>query len=418
MKRLAALLLLPALLLALCACRGTEEAQTPEALRIAVVSDIHFTGEEYSCTGSFREISDASGAGKQIELLPSLLDAFVAEMLLERPDYLLLTGDNSFNGARVSHEALIERLSPLREAGVVILTLPGNHDVAGSALIFPDGEAERAEALSSEDFAALYADWGYGGALSRDPASLSYVFDSGRGLRFFMLDTVFRYGAIYGRLGADTLSWLEGELASCRDAGDVPIVAGHHNTLVHNPLFAFSYTIDDGEALRSLLERYGVDFCLSGHLHPQSIAREGRFCDIATESFAVFPHRWGLLELCGDSWSYTARETDVERWAAGSGCGDERLLHYSTWGRQWFYDAAYAQAQRSFSAADADPLRTEAFCAYFAEANVNYFMGTPILPAEDVPGETIAQPGGRQGVYLQTITGIPDSLYAEGVYSR
>ena len=415
MRKAIAFLLLGALLLALCAC-GKKEITEEEPLRIAVVSDIHNTGvESYLYTGSFRAANDASGTGKQVELLPSLMDAFVAQTLREKPDCLLITGDLSFNGARVSHEALIAKLETLREAGVVVLVLPGNHDIDGSALIFPDGETQYAESISAEEFASLYAAYGYDGAASRDPASLSYVYDTGRGVRFFMLDTCFYYGTVYGRLGEETMTWLEKELAACREAGEIPIVAGHHNALVHHSLFAFNYTMDDGEELRELLMKYGVTLYLSGHLHPQSIVWEEGFCDIATESFAVYPHRFGMLELRGGSWRYTAGETDVERWAADSGSTDERLLHYDTWGRSFFYDQARAQAEGGLAAAVEDEALRRALCDHFAEANVGYFTGVPAAPAEGELAEEIAKLSGRSAYYLQTITGLPDSLSAEGV---
>ena len=56
-----------------------------------------------------------------------------------------------------------------------------------------------------------------------------------------------------------------------------------------------------------------------------------------------------------------------------------------------------------------------ALAEHFAEANVNYFMGTPLPPAEGDLGDLIARMDGRSAYYLQTITGIPDSLYAEGM---
>ena len=416
MKKTVSILIL-LLALCLCACGQTpapeQSAPTPP-LRIAVVSDIHYTGEEaYRYVGSFRSANDASGTGKQVELLPQLFDAFVEQMLRERPDLLLITGDNSFNGARVSHEALLEKLEPLRAAGVAVLTLPGNHDIGSGALVFPDGEAQEAPSVSSEEFAALYAGCGYGEALSRDASSLSYAYDTQRGVRVFMLDTVFRYGAVYGRVGRETMDWLARELAACREAGDVPLVAGHHNALVHNPLFAFGYTIDNGEELRALLLQNGVTLYLSGHLHPQSIAQEDGFFDVTSESFAVYPHRWGLVELDGDAWRYTARETEVERWAEQTGCSDERLQHYREYGRAFFADAARAQAAQAFAAVGDEALRTQ-LCAFFAEANVNYFAGTP-SPAPGEPlSEALAELGGRTALYLQTITGLPPSLYAEG----
>ena len=414
MRKIGIILMITALLLILCSCSSSVPEETDTSVRIAVISDIHFTGAAYRYSGSFQRANDSSGTGKQVEYLPDLVDAFIAQMLRESPDYLLLTGDNSFNGARVSHEELITRLKPLQDAGIVILTLPGNHDIHASALVFPEGEPEKGESIEAEDFSVLYADFGYGTALSRDPSSLSYVYDTERGIRFFMLDTCFRYGAVYGRLGIEKLTWLADELEACREAGDIPIIAGHHNALVHHPLFAFGYTVDDGEELRELLMKYGVTLYLSGHLHPQSITWEDGFCDIATESFAVYPHRYGWLEVQNGNWRYTAQETDVERWASESGVKDDHLLNYKTWGRSFFLDSARIQAQGNYTGVIEDEALLQALSEYFAEANVGYFMGVPCAPADGELAEAIAQLSGRTSLYLQTITSLPESLYAEG----
>ena len=393
-----------------------EGAQTAAApLRVAVVSDIHYTGEaDYRYTGSFAAANDASGSGKQVELLPQLLDAFAAQLLREKPDVLLITGDNAFNGARVSHEALIRKLAPLRKAGILVLTLPGNHDINTRAMIFPDGEAQNAISVTPEEFAALYADFGYDGALSRDADSLSYVYDTGAGTRIFMLDTNFRYGAVYGRVGEETLGWLSRELKACRDAGDRALVAGHHNMLVHNPLFAFNYTVDDGEALRQLLEANGVTLFLSGHLHPQSIVSEGGVSDIATECFAVYPHRYGLIELEGDIWRYTACETDVESWAAENGLQDERLTLYRQYGYDFLYEATARQLREQLAGLEDESAREE-LCGLLAQANVNYFIGEPSPAPEEAMQQLLTKTDlGFFAGYLSTITDLPSSLLAEG----
>ena len=414
-------LLLLALALFLWHHRADEPEIAPlaekETLRVAVVSDIHYTGErDYVYTGSFAAANDASGTGKQVELLPSLLDAFVDEMLAQKPDLLLVTGDNAFNGATVSHEALIEKLRPLRDAGITVLTLPGNHDINTAALCFPAGEAEETASPSPEEFAALYADYGYDAALARDEASLSYVFDSGRGVRFFMLDTNFRYGAVYGRVSDDTLRWLKRELRACRDAGDRAVVAGHHNLLAHNPLFTFTHTIDNSKALCELLSEYGVNFFLSGHLHPQSIVFQDGLYDIATESFAVYPHRYGLLELEENGWRYTAQQTDVASWAAENGVSDDRLLRYDEYGAQFLYDATFRQLAEELGGIQDEALRSE-IGEQVALANVGYFVGEPSPALDAALIDALSENGlGFWAGYLSTVTDLPSSLYAEGMF--
>ena len=150
-------LLLALLLLSGCGI-GAGPKPLARPVTVAVVTDIHYTGEDYVYTGSFAQANDQSGSGKQVELLPQLLEVLVREMLDLKPDLLLITGDNAFNGARVSHQALIQALEPLLEAGIPILTLPGNHDLESHSLIFPQGEPVEAPSVTAEEFSDLYAD--------------------------------------------------------------------------------------------------------------------------------------------------------------------------------------------------------------------------------------------------------------------
>ena len=414
--------ILPALLVLLllsgCGLLPAGPRPLERPVSVAVVTDIHYTGPDYLYTAAFAQANEQSGSGKQVELLPQLLDAFLEEMLEKHPDVLLITGDNAFNGARVSHEALIQKLESLRRAGILVLTLPGNHDLESRSLVFPEGEPVEAPSVTAEEFARLYADYGYGGALSQDPNSLSYVYDSGLGVRFFLLDTIFRYGSVYGRVEEDTLQWLEWELKACRKAGDIPVVAGHHNLLTHNPLFTFEYTIDTGEQLRQLMADCGASLFLSGHLHVQSIAEKESVTDIATESFAVYPHRWGLVTLDGLQWSYEAQATDVSAWAARQEAPDPRLPDYEAYGRDFLYRGTWRIMENSLAAVEDEELKARA-CDQIAEINVAYFTGTP----QAAPGPEVLSLLEQAGdtffpIYLHHITDLPPSLTAQGVFGK
>ena len=381
-----------------CAELGSDKQQKES--KIVVVSDIHFTGDSdtFNYVGSFKEANDYSGTGKQVEFLPQLLDSFVSEMKELHPDVILVTGDNTFSGARESHLALTERFRSLLDEGITVLTIPGNHDINSNSLIFPQGEPVEGQIIGPEDFSDIYLDFGYGGAAVRDPSSLSYVFQ-GDGVRFFMIDTCFAYGSNLGRVGESTLSWLEEELQKCNAAGDMPLVAGHHNALVHSPLFPFGYTVDDGEAFCQLMRENGVDFYLSGHLHPQSIVNEGDFYDIATECFAIYPHRYGLITIKGNEWNYAAQETKA-------------FEGYNDRGLTTFLESAKKQGEEAFKDATDDPDMIEKLSDYFANANVGYFMGTPIPSPEGEVAEIIQQGEGRLFNYLKEIAGKEDSLSA------
>ncbi len=232
MKKLFALLLVFVMLFSFSAC------ESEKALEIVHVTDLHFAGREYhDYEGFFFEANDSNGTGKQMRYLDDLVDAFIEEMKELKPEYIIITGDSTYTGAKISHELLAEKLQTLRDLGIVILMLPGNHDIVTRSFTYLDGEYQLTDVLSQEEYKEFYSDYGYGEAISSDTNSLSYVYNTGKGTRIFMLDTMVVHGVLYGQLNIGTMQWLEKELYACIEAGDSPIVAGHHNLLEHNPRF-------------------------------------------------------------------------------------------------------------------------------------------------------------------------------------
>ncbi|MBR3952938.1 MAG: metallophosphoesterase [Oscillospiraceae bacterium] len=370
MKKLIALLLCT-VLLSFAGCAPEENG-----LEIVTVTDTHFTGyEHYSYEGTFFDANDSNGTGKQIRYNEDLVDAFIREMLSEKPDFIIMTGDLAFNGAKVSHLALAEKLGALSEAGIKVLVLPGNHDITGYTYIFPSGEPETAESASPEEFREIYADFGYTGAVSYDPESLSYVYDTGKGARIFMLDTNITYGVTLGKINSKTFAWLEEQLAACAEAGDSPIVAGHHSLLSHNPRFDFSYKLGNGDEVADLITEYGASLYLCGHLHTQHIVQSEKLTDIVTGGFCVYPHRYGVINYKNDGWEYEAKAADIEGYAESIGSTDENLLDYSEYGYNFFYDNAYIQAVGGLSEFVSDPELLEKYAVFSAKLNVAYFGG-------------------------------------------
>lgn len=385
MKRMIAALctLLSAALLGGC---GGAPAPAPEApgrsLTLWVISDVHYAPPSaYAYAGTFAAVNDESPTGKQMKYQEAILSAFLARAAEEKPDYLLITGDLAYNGARASHEALAAKLAPLGEAGVRVLVLPGNHDITPGAYVFPDGEPEAAESVTPEEFAAVYAECGFEGALSRDGASLSYAVDTGRGVRLFLLDSNLSYGQIFGKLRPETLAWLEGELEACRQAGDEPIVCAHHNLLSHHPAFDFGYRLGEPEKTEALLARYGARLFFSGHLHPQHAASDGTVTDVATGCFSVWPHRYGVLEWTPAEAVYESRTVDAAAYARETGSDDPFLLSYDSAGYAFFYDSALDQARSSLAGLDLSEADRKALAEKCAELNVKFFAGE-LSPAD------------------------------------
>ena len=130
------------LALVLTACAAPEP--TPQArvlpggipLTIVVATDLHFLDPAIVREGEAFTAAYAYGDGKQLNYGSQLVDVFVAEMLEQRPAAVLLTGDLTLNGERVSHLELARRLAALPQAGILVLVIPGNHDIQNA---FPPG---------------------------------------------------------------------------------------------------------------------------------------------------------------------------------------------------------------------------------------------------------------------------------------
>lgn len=60
----------------------------------------------------------------------------------------------------------------MEKDGIQVVVIPGNHDINNrNAASFDGRSRQMAEAVSANEFAEIYNDFGYDEALSRDPAS-------------------------------------------------------------------------------------------------------------------------------------------------------------------------------------------------------------------------------------------------------
>ena len=161
-----------------------------ESLKISVISDIHIMAPSLLKQDGKALDDYIAKDRKLLREGPQLLREAMDRILEEAPDVLLVSGDLTKDGETVSHLYVRDScLSVLRNAGIRIFVVPGNHDVNNPHAVEFDGDrAVRVSSPSAEEFAGIYADYGYGDALARDPHSLSYVGRLAPGLRILCLD--------------------------------------------------------------------------------------------------------------------------------------------------------------------------------------------------------------------------------------
>lgn len=364
---LSALILIGAFALA-----GAPEGAAPEtddAVVLAVATDLHYIAPELTDNGEYFTDMVTDADGKVMLYIDELVRAFAAEIAERQPDALILSGDLSFNGATLSHEALAEILYEIEAAGVPVYVIPGNHDMNSSmAARFTGDGYELVDSPSEGEFEEIYADFGFGEVLSRDEKSRSYTARLAPGLRLLMLDVNTRTDPGYVLPG--TFEWLEAQLAEAEAAGDRVVAVSHQNIYPHNPFFTSGYIIGNGGTLHSLYTEYGVLCNLSGHIHLQHTFDEG-LPEIVTSSLAVNPNQYGLLTIDGEHCEYETARVDVSSWAEERGLGDENLLDFGEYSERFFYETHINQALAQLGGAE----NAGELADFYAGVNLNYFAG-------------------------------------------
>ena len=289
-------------------------------LRVAVLSDIHVMVPELVEQDGEAFRNYIAHDRKLLMESVQLAEAAVDEVLAARPDAVLVTGDLTKDGERLSHEYVAGRLLVrLRQAGIPVYVVPGNHDVNNPhARVYRDGEAPRAETVSREAFASLYGEYGYDAALARDTASLSYVAALNDTVRLLAIDAC-RYVendfeedrcVVGGRIRPETLDFIEEQARLAERDGCRLIAMMHHGLVPHwkwQDRAMGDYLVENWRRCARLFGRYGIRVVFTGHFHAQDIVAFGsgsrRVYDIETGSTVSCPMPVRFVSWEGDTLS-------------------------------------------------------------------------------------------------------------------
>ena len=346
-------------------------ALAQQSVSIVLATDMHYISPQLADKGESFTALTWAGDGKVNLYSEELMEAFTEEMIAMKPRAVILSGDLTFNGERLSHEDLTAKLARIETAGIRVLALPGNHDLDNEAASGFSGDRRyAAKSLSADEFAALYQAFGYDDALSRDPHSLSYVSALTDHLRILMLDTNTADYPCYA--GPDTLAWVRAQLEDAKAAGAQVIAVSHQNLLIHNSMFYSGVVIGNQQELLALYEEYGVKLNLSGHMHMQHVqVSQAGTVEIATSALSVAPNQYGVITLDGQTLSYAAQRTDVSAWARENHVTDQNLLAFDQYAETFFKTICVNQALRDL----VNSPEPQSLADYYAQLNYAYFSG-------------------------------------------
>ena len=368
--------------------QDTQEPYVPPKLVLA--TDLHYQSAQAGDGGPAFQLFVERSDGKVIQYLPELLEAFLDEVIEEKPSALVLSGDITMNGERMNHEELAGRLARVQDAGVQVLVIPGNHEINnGHAAVYYGAEKESVDSIDGEDFYEIYRRYGYDQALSRDSSSLSYVYALDEKNWLLMLDSC-QYepeNKVEGRIKESTLAWMDEQLLKAREQGIFVLPIAHHNLLAQSRMYTTQCAMDNNSEVIDLLQKYRLPLFFSGHLHVQRVRKhkaepgvdDGAYGiqEIITDALSIPPCQYGEVVWDEDgSISYETRSVDVSGWARKTGSGNPDLLDFEDWSYRYIQKLISDQIRGVVQNLGEDVERSMA--ATYAGVYIDYYAGRKI----------------------------------------
>lgn len=278
------------------------------------MSDIHFLGTDLAQSGeALTKYENATG--RNVNELHAVLNETLKQIEAASVNALLICGDLTNHGERGSHLELIRKLTSLKQKGIRIYVIPGNHDVdIPDAKAYVGDESSPTQTVSAKEFAELYAPFGYSGAIRRDSASLSYLSALTDSLWLLSLDSN-RYNEYTatsisgGRLLPQTVQWAMDILSEARSKNITVLGMMHHGLVEHMPYqatFFPNYLVEDWKKLAAEFADAGMSVVFTGHFHANDIssltsANGNTIYDVETGSLSQYPLPYRLIEIDGNT---------------------------------------------------------------------------------------------------------------------
>lgn len=355
-------------------------------LRIMVISDPHLMAPELVKEDGRAFANYVRNDRKMLKESPALMEEALRAVLDERPQVVLIPGDLTKDGETVSHLMMRDvYLRRMREAGIQVYIIPGNHDVDNPhAVEFHGAATRRVPTPTATDFATLYDDYGYGQAIARDTASLSYVVQLAPHTRLLALD-----GCLYeensyadnrcvtgGRLKRATQRFIKEQGRQAKRDGQRLLAMLHHGVVQHwtwQEKIMDEYLVEDWRRVATLLEKAGVEAVFTGHFHAQDVARRGRLHDIETGSLVSYPSPYRLVTIEGDKMTVTSRRL------TGTGLQLSRGQSLGDYSRQFACDGITGIVNRLLPKATPSNVRADV-CHEICKAYTAHLDGDEHMP--------------------------------------
>lgn len=292
MKRLIKLLITCSLLIILIGCKEKHN-------RIIVISDLHYLSQSlYNNSSYFDEMMKHADA-KITAYSDLLLDSLIEDIKDLNVDAIILLGDMSFNGEKISHEELSKRF---KELNLPILAIPGNHDLNNIYAREYKGKGYTStETIGKEEFEGIYNS----PYVTKDKESLSYIFKL-NDVNLLFLDV--NASKTYDKISDNTLKWIKNNI----NKNEKTIAFSHQNLLTH-VLYSQDFLIYNNQEVKDLYKELNIKINFTGHIHLQNISYDDNLIEIATSSMSVSPLQYGIIDIYKDHLEYNTRQVNNDK---------------------------------------------------------------------------------------------------------
>lgn len=385
-----------------------------------VISDTHLIADSLHDHGqAFSQMQKTSQA-KDLYYQETALSAFVRMAQKKKPAAIIVTGDVTFNGERVSAEKFAEIFKPLEETQ--LLVLPGNHDIYdGWAREFRGKKQYYAGQISPRMWRNIFKT-SYKNAVSVDDKSLAYSVQLNPNYLLILADSN-DYGkeesttapATAGFLGREQRRWIKAQLQYASENNLQVIFCMHHNLYAHNPAVNKGYVVDDYRELRKLLAQYNVKLVFSGHIHAQNIMLPQDPCpatEVVTASFCSNDQGYGVVKVSPKEVSYTCYHFKMKDYLTDKEKQNWTLTHFHDYLKNIQLGTISAELMQKDLYQNHDDLDTvRKMGRLFGEMNYHFFTGKNHIESEEL------QKLKKSPIYQRLIADNPHyELYLQTLY--
>lgn len=399
-----------------------------------VISDTHLIADSLHDHGQAFSQMQKTSQGKDLYYQETALSAFVRMAQKKKPAAIIVTGDVTFNGERVSAEKFAEIFKPLEETQ--LLVLPGNHDIYdGWAREFRGKKQYYAGQISPRMWRNIFKT-SYKNAVSVDDKSLAYSVQLNPNYLLILADSN-DYGkeeattapATAGFLGREQRRWIKAQLQYASENNLQVIFCMHHNLYAHNPAVNKGYVVDDYRELRKLLAQYNVKLVFSGHIHAQNIMLPQDPCpatEVVTASFCSNDQGYGVVKVSPKEVSYTCYHFKMKDYLTDKEKQNWTLTHFHDYLENIQLGTISAELMQKDLYQNHDDLDTvRKMGRLFGEMNYHFFTGKNHIDSEELQKlkkskiyQRLIAESSHYELYLQTLydTSAHDNLHVKIKY--